>query len=272
MLKMVTKRLLKRLVIVVIVIGIALPSCIIIAKNIYTYYKNRMHQMFVPKKASCVIKNIFSRDLEEEIRAFVQDQTAEKSLLSFKPQDFYRQLKQQFNAIKTLEWAFVPPQTLLLTIIGQKPTCIINQEWVLGETNELLSKDHFVHYDMTLLDNIWVDQTWIETDLDKKVAQFIKTIPFQRFSKNSIYYHNPWEIHVIPDQSICKCRIIVDEKNLFAQKKFDALSAIFQNLCQRGLISNKTLQSNGTPIAFDLRVKNQIIVKFFEPLRRGRGL
>ncbi len=266
------KRLIKRCIIMTVIIGFALPSCISIGKNIFDYYKNQMLNAFVPDQATCDIQHISSCKIKEGIELFVKGHTTKKSLLNFNPKEFYAQFKEQFPIVKSCQWALVPPKTLQLTIIGQKPYCLVNNQWVMGEHDELFEKDDFFDEKEKQLPNIWIDDVWINDKLDAGVATFVHTIPHYLLDNNMIIYHAPWHIDIIPHQSICNCRIITDEKNFFAQSKFDAISPIFQNLCHKRLITLKTLQSKGTPIAFDLRVKNQVIVKFLEPSKRGRGL
>lgn len=253
-------------------IGIALPSAAVMVKKTFDYYAGHAHAFFTPKKVSCTVSNVSCQKTHNQIIQFVHTKTSQDSLLNFDRVAFYNNLKQQFPIIKSLDWRFSISQTLQLHVRGTTPYCIINNEFVLGDKKKLFSKDFFQESHLATLPHIKINQPLDHEKINTAVYNFVHKISPEMWQQFDIIYHTSSNIELVPHQSICKCRIITDEETFFQRPKFNALSAIFNDLCQQGFITKRILKSQTIPLAFDFRIKDQIIIKFYDSRGRGKGL
>lgn len=270
--KRLSKKTLKRASVWIIMLGIALPTAGVMVKKTFDYYTHHALGFFTPKKVSCTISNIFCQKNHAKIMDFVNAHTTQESLLKFDRLAFYNQLKQQFPIVKSLDWRFSVAQTLHLHIIGTTPYCIINEHYILGDQKRIFSKDLFQDFELAKLPQITINEPFVHEKISTTVYNFLHKIPPAMWQEFNISYHCPSNIELIPHQSLCKCRIITDEKTFFNTRKFDALSDIFGDLCKQGLITKRILGSQTIPLAFDFRIKDQIIIKFYDSRGRGKGL
>ena len=266
-----SKKRLKRISIWTIMLGIALPSAAVMVKKTYDHYTGYAKNFFTPKNVSCTIFNVFCKKTHDQITQFVQARTSQESLLHFDRVTFYNDLKEHFPIVKSLDWRFNIAQTLELHIIGTTPYCIVNNHHVLGDKKRLFSKSFFQDAHLETLPNITIHQPIESDDVSTQVYNFVHKISPETWQQFTISYHSQSTIELIPRQSICKCRIITDQTTFFQKNKFNALSAIFSDLCQQGLITKRMLKSQTIPLAFDFRIKDQIIIKFHDPRGRGKG-
>jgi len=266
------KRLSKKIIGWMVLLSIMLPSCALLIQKVGTYYLGRTHKMFTAHQATCTINNIYNSELKGSISSFLSERTTRESLLSLKPQHLFDELKEKFGIIKTIDWKFLATQTLDITVIGHTPTYVVNDQWVLGEDNQLFERNDFQDFDLTSIPNISVNPKWVAQNLKPRVAKFLHKIAPNKLQSFTLSYQQPWLIELAPQQSLCKCRILADEKSFFRAEKFDAINHIFQDLCQHGFITKKALSSPKPLLTFDVRFKKQVIVRFSEPLRRGKGL
>jgi len=122
------------------------------------------------------------------------------------------------------------------------------------------------------LPRLKIDKQWLTHKVDQVVYDFLNKIPVAMWQQYDITFYDWTNIHLLPHKSLCKCRVIVDEKSFFEQRKFDTLGFLFKDLCKQGFITKKNLDSQRTLFAFDFRIKNEIIVKYYGFLSRGRGI
>lgn len=281
--KKLTKKMIKRFSVWIIILGIALPTAGVMVKKTFDYYAHHTLRFFTPKKITCTVSNVFCQKTHDNIMEFIAakiqpshkataGQATHESLVNFDRVTFYNQLKQKFPIVKSLDWRFSVSQTLHLNVIGTTPYCIINDHYVLGDQKRLFSKDLFQDTNLTLLPRITINQPFVHQKISPTVYNFLHKIPPAMWQEFNISYHSPSNIELIPHQSICKCRIIADEKTFFHKRKFNALSAIFGDLCTQGFITKQVLRSQTIPLAFDFRIKDQIIIKFYDSRGRGKGL
>jgi len=269
--KKLSRKILRKMVVGGIATALILPVCYVGLSKLFSASAHQMQDFLQPEKVTYTMASIFNAKLRQNIQDFITDQTTQKSLIHFDPQAFYAELKKEFPIIKSLSWNFVPPKTIHFSIIGTTPLCRINNSFVIGNKHRLFDKQLFEEINPDSLPNIWINEAFIGEKLAPIAYRFAHKITKEQWATHRIYYYAPWNIHLVPYQSICHCRIVADEKSFFNAKKFDALDALFKDLCAQGLITKKMLQSQAIPLAFDFRIKNQIIVKFYEPVKGGRG-
>jgi hypothetical protein len=267
----VSKRV-KRTILMLIMVGIGISSVVVFIKKASTTSSNSIQDFFIPRIITYELSSVFDASLRSAIQKFIESRIHQKSLLVFDRSKFYKDLKHNFPVVKSVEYEFRPPETLHCKIVGTIPFCRINNNLILGNKRRLFSGSIFSEIDQQSLPNLTIDERWLGKRLSQPLYHFIHSITQEQWAGYHIAYYAPWNIHLLPHTSICHCRIITDEHNFFNQQKFGALSSIFKDLCDRGLISKKMLSSKGVPLAFDFRIKNQVIVKFHESFKRGKGL
>lgn len=269
-----SKKRFKRIIVVLICLGIAIPPIVLLVKKFFYTSSEQLHQLFTPKEVVCTINDIFNQELYETIKTFVTQRTTQQSLLGFDHENFYHDLKKKFPIIKEIDLQFQAPQTLYLTIKGTLPYCIVNDTFVLGNKCRLFSKELFSTANINQLPSIQINERWIKASnkLNKNVYIFVHKIPANIWQQHHIVYNAPWHIQLTPKTVMCRCHILTDEKNLFNQRKFAMLGSLFQDICNKDYLTKNVLAKKKIPLAFDFRIKNQIIVKFYESVRRGKGL
>ncbi len=271
MLHKVTNRLLKRLILVLIAAGLTIPVIFVSLKKLEVLGASQVEHVFKPTSVTLTINTIFSDQLHAAIKEFVHARCGQRTVFSFDSQAFYNELKDHFPIVRDMDFSFGADKVLKLTINGTTPFCRVNQTLVLGDQPTLFDLKLFAAADPAQLPNITIDEQWYDDKLDAHVYDFVRAIPTDYWRQYVITYHSPHHIVLQPHQSICRSAIVVDEKTFFEERKFAMLSPLFGRLCQRGDITKKMLQSKHTPLVFDFRLKNQIIVKFVQAGKRGKG-
>jgi hypothetical protein len=262
----------KRAIIVVIVMIVTVAPLAVLIKKISIVSSNSIQELFTPRMVTYELNSVFDASLRISIQKFIESRIHQKSLLAFDRSTFYKELKHHFPIIKSIEYEFRSAETLHCNIVGVTPLCRINGCFILGNKRRLFHCSLFSEMNQESLPNVVVDERWLGKKISSNLYHFLHSINKEQWATYYMAYYAPWNIHLVPRTSICHCRIVTDEYNFFNQQKFGALSSIFNDLCNRGLISKKMLGSKGVPLAFDFRIKNQVIVQFHESSKRGRGL
>ncbi|MFA6263368.1 MAG: hypothetical protein WCW33_02675 [Candidatus Babeliales bacterium] len=262
----------KRSIVVAIIMIIIIPSLVLLIKKASIVSSSSIQELFVPRVITYELNSVFDASLRISIQKFIESRINKKSLLAFDRAMFYKELKHHFPIIKSIEYELRPSEVLHCNIVGVTPLCRINECFILGNKRRLFPCSLFSEINQEALPNVVMDRRWLGKKISPHLYYVIHSITKEQWASYHIAYYAPWNIQLMPRTSICRCRIITDEHNLFNQQKFGALSSIFNDLCNRGLISKKMLGSKGVPLAFDFRIKNQVIVQFHESSKRGRGL
>ncbi len=270
--KMPVKKSIKRFLIASILVGVSLPVIVVGGKKIFFYWSEQMHTFFTPEEVSITMIGPENSDLISKINYFTQQQIIKKSLLTTSPEILVALLQKTFPAIKKITYEYQPPKTILFTVEGTKPTCLVNGNFVIGDQPKLLNKTDFNANSLTNLPSITIDKRWLTDNLVRpSLYSLINRLTTKQWTTFAISYHAPWLLELAPYKSVCKTAILATEHSLFETKKFDAISSIFQDLCARGIITKKVLEAKNCSLLFDTRIKDQIIVRCNQPAKRGRG-
>lgn len=266
------KKGLRRMIIGMTLLCVCLPSLFFLVKRALNSSRQQVDAFFTPKQVVYEICLIDNEEIKQQIDAHIKSKTTAKSLLAFDPQLFYKELKQKFLLVKTVEVKYLVPHTLSLKVIGVTPKFVVNDTYVIGDKKRIFAKELFTDGCLDNLPRLTLDKRWLTKKLDQGLYDFLNKIPAATWQQYDITFYEWTNIHLAPHKSVCKCRIVVDEKSFFEQRKFDLLGVVFKDLCERGTITKKVLDSQKTQLAFDFRIKNEIIVKYYGALRRGRGI
>lgn len=263
------KKQAKRISAWIVLLVIILPSLAVTIKKVCDYYVQSASHFFTPKKVSCTMSHIYDEKTQKDILAFVNAGTTQESLLNFDRDVFFRDLKQKFPIIKNLTWRFLISKVLEMHVIGTIPYCTINNQYVFGDKKRLFSRNFFQDDAIKNIPNLFITQS-LQEKVSDNLYTFLHKIPATVWQHFAITYHDPSHIELVPHTSICPCKIITDQQTFFEERKFQALSAIFSDLSQQGFITKRILQAKSALLAFDFRINDQIIVKFYDSRGRGR--
>lgn len=274
------KKSIKRFLVAGILVSIGLPVIIIGGKKLFFYSSSQVHTFFTPEQTTLIIKGIENKELRKHVERFITKHIIKKSLLSTSPSKLIIMLQEAFPVIKTVTYQYQPPKTIVFTLEGTKPACLINDQLVMGDHFSLIDKKSFTDEILVSLPKITIEKKWLASapifhattaPMPRHLYNFIHKITPYVWQHFAITYRAPWHIELIPYKSICKARILTTELSFFDTKKMSAISNIFKDLCSQGIVTKKVLEAKHCPLIFDTRIKNQIIVRCNQPAKRGRG-
>ena len=271
MLQIPVKKLAKRILIAGMLLGMAVPVAYVALKHVAMRSALHVHALFTPEQVAVNITDLFHPDLQGAIQAFVQERTMGGSLLSLDPKAFIQQLQDTFPIIKSVNYRYLPPKTIAFDIQGTQPLCVVNDNFVVGNQLALLDKSFFDAPTLAGLKQIRIDTKLLKIGLPKRVYAFVHKLTDYHWQTFSISYHHPWHIDMTPKLSICHCTVRATDQTAFDRKKLQQINNIFQDLCSRGVVTKKILAAHNSPLIFDTRIKNQIIVQCNHPAKRGTG-
>ncbi len=269
--KMPIKKSIKRFLVASILVSVGLPVIIVGCKKIVFYSSTQMHTFFTATEVSVIMHGIDNPELIKKIHHFIDHKIVKKSLLTTAPTELIIMLSDAFPVIKKITYQYQPPQTILFTLIGTKPTCLVNDHLVIGDHRTLVPKESFAAAALTGLPKITIDTCWLTNGASPDLHAFVHQLTPYHWDNFNIHYRAPWDIQLTPYKSICKATILATEHSIFETKKFTAIAAIFKDLCVRGIITKKVLEAKNCPLLFDTRIQDQVIVRCNQPAKRGRG-
>jgi hypothetical protein len=266
------KKSFKRYLVAGVLLLTSFPIMVMTGKKIYFYWSEQMHTFFTPEEARIILLTAENNILEEKITTFVQQHIIKKSLLTNSPEILSTLLQKNFPAIKKITYEYQPPKTILFHLEGTKPTCLVNENLVIGDQAVVLDQSNFCPEALAGLPKIVINQQWLANKIVlPSLYTLLHRLSPEQWARFRFTYHAPWLIEAVPLKSIVKTAILATEHSLFEPKKFDAISTIFQDLCSRGIITKKVLEAKNRPFLFDTRIKDQVIVRCNQPTKKGRG-
>lgn len=213
------------------------------------------------KNIEITFENIYSKQLEDQIRSFIYNYTQQKNLLTFNQIKFYKELKKEFNIIKNFECK-IKSLELYLKIKGITPFCTVNKQLIFGNKKKLFAPEFFQDFDIKNLPNININDNLLSNKLTQNLFNFINNIPEKQWHNFEINYLNSTKITLIPKNPNLKFNLITHEKNLFDKKKLRQAKKIYQKLIEDEKLIKKLNSKKSAKLILDLRFKNRIITKF----------
>lgn len=237
------------------------------SKRIYASIKYHVEQRFFTCQAiTYQFNHIFSNAIKNDIQVLLDQEFANGNLLRFNQGDFYSDIKDKFNLIKSISYRYVPSKTVLVTIEGVTPMFMVNHTFVVGENRQLYEGTMFENFPTSTLPLIMVNQRYASSHLDQEVYELLCSLNSNFWQNFTLNYQGPHEIIIRQKQSSKNLKIITDHESLFDQEKFAQINTIQQNL-----ISTKKLpETQNYELVFDLRFKKRIVTKIVDLGRRGR--
>lgn len=256
----------------IIALGVGIPAAYILVSSTRNLAQKTHAALFTPTSFDITFHSFYNPEHTRVIEHKIKQQFSKQAMSIQDAEAFERKLKSAHPYVKSLKINLAPPSTLIATITGVQPRYYVNNKYILGDLPELFSQDLFPQINVEKLEHVVIDEKILKNKTLPKVAfKLLSGLQPETTKDYDVTYFSHNKIVLKPKKALCRCDIITNTKNFFNHKKLDALSCVFQDLCNKGLITKKYLEAKNTPLAFDLRVSDQIIVRFFKPATRGKG-
>ncbi len=250
-----------RISVLVIFAAILIPSLFSLTKKFIQSAKEKANSNLCFEKIEFEFESIYSQKVESEIRNFIKNQIQGATLLSFDQNEFYKNLKTNFSIIKQFE-CHINALTIYLKIVGAKPYCLINNNWVMCNKKQLFSTDLFDQFNLNNLKNITLNDKSYQNHLPKDLYHFIKQIPQEHWEYFDINFTKSTEIYLTPKNEALNYCFVTNEKNIFDKPTMAKAQELYKKLIHDGNFIKKMKLKKNQKLVLDLRFKNRIITSF----------
>lgn len=266
------KKIIRRSLLLAVFCALSIPVIIKGVQSIASAWQERIEPLFKPAQVICQIHNIYSTELVHSLQAAVQEYAADRLIVHFKPEELYAKLKEQFKAVRTINYELLAPKTVKIIVEGAMPRFVVNDHFVIGSGRSLLTASDFQDFNLDQLPHVTVASMWCSQKLAVQAYDFIQKVPYDMWNQFAISFNNPSSITLVPEKSACPCKIVVDAASCFDAHKFEKINVVFNDLVKKELITSRLVASKECNILFDIRFDNRIYVKFLNRPRRGGRL
>jgi len=250
-----------RISVLVIFTAILIPSLFSLTKKFILSAKEKANTNLSFEKIEIEFENIYSKEVESEIREFAKNQIQKATLLSFDQNEFYKNLKNNYSIIKQFE-CHINSLTINLKIVGVKPYCLINNSWVMCDKKQLFATNLFDQFNLTNLKNISLNDKSFKNPLPKDIYCFIKQIPQEYWEYFDINFAKSTEIYLTPKNQALNYCFVTNEKNIFDKPKMSKAQELYKKLTLDENFIKKMKPKRNRKLVLDLRFKNRIVTSF----------
>lgn len=266
------KKIIRRSLLLAVLCALSIPVIIRSVQSIVSVWHDRVEPLLKPEQVICQIHNIYSSDLIHSLQDSVREYAADRLIVYFRPEELYAKLKNQFKCIRAINYELLAPKTIKITVQGAIPRYVVNDHFVIGSGRNLLSASDFQDFNLAQLPHVTVANLWCSQKLAPSVYNFIQKVPHDMWNKFKISFNNPSSIILIPEKSVCLCKIVADVDSSLDDNKLEKINVAFNDLIKKELITPRLVASKECNILFDIRFDNRIYVKFLNRARRGGRL
>ncbi|MFH1254550.1 MAG: hypothetical protein V1646_03905 [bacterium] len=259
-----------RISVLVIFTAILIPSLFSLTKKFILSAKEKASTNLSFEKIEIEFENIYSKEVESEIREFAKNQIQKATLLSFDQNEFYKNLKNNFSIIKQFE-CHINSLTIHLKIVGVKPYCMVNNNWVMCNKKQLFTTNLFDQFDLTNLKNISLNDKSLKNPLPKNLYCFIKQVPQDHWEAFDINFVKSTEIYLTPKNQALNYCFVTNEKNIFDKPKVTKAQGLYKKLMYDENFIKKMKRKRNHKLVLDLRFKNRIVTSFVATKLENNG-
>lgn len=247
--------------------------CMVIAvkaiQSAFGIWQQRIQPLLQPTLVECKTDQIFSHELAQGIQTAVQEYSVSRLIVSFRPEELYQKLKEQFKIVKSLAYELQAPKEIKITVSGVIPKIVINNCFVLGDGRRLFLMSDFQDFNVHALPHLSVASSWYDEKLATPVHEFAHKVSAAIWERFNIIFASPEHITLTPNQSACPFKIVADHKTVFDENKYEQVNRVFNDLVKKEQITQRMLASRECSVVFDIRFDNRVYVKFLNKSRRG---
>lgn len=196
------------------------------------------------------------------------------NMLSIDENKIKKQLYAWSCRLQTVSWSFDAERNVHISLQGHKPLFFINNMFVLLENRTIVPYDLFENEERELLPTVHVDKKVLSLPLSEHVFGFLTSLNKEFLARFSVFYVSQDHIELTPcKHGAYQYRIMCNAKTiqLCDAKIINTISDIFKNLEEQSIIKTALLKRQKQPFIFDVRFKDQVIVKLPDPFNCGRG-
>lgn len=209
---------------------------------------------FVPTSVSIKYKHIYSDDVKKEIDVFVKNYISKANFLCLDLNLFYKNLKEKFKVVKSIDWNWDSLGHASVTIVGVRPLLRVNNKFVLGNKRRLFPYSLFSNATVDELSpfNVSCNKKSYEK-LPLQVCEFVKNVPERCWSSYTISYSSQnYSFLKNRKSEACEKYVIVNDKTFQNPRKMKVACFVHDDF-----INNKQRKR----VAYDLRFKNRVYAK-----------
>jgi hypothetical protein len=250
-----------RISIVVLFTIVLIPSLFSLTRKFILSAKEKANTSLFFEKIEIEFENIYSKALESEIREFAKNQIQKNTLLSFDQNKFYKNLKSTFHIIKQFE-CHINSLSINLKIVGVKPYCTVNNNWVMGNKKHLFPINLFDQFNFSDIKNISVRDKSFNNPHPKDLYIFINSINSEYWQSFEIDFAKSTEIYLTPKTQALNYCFLTDQKTIFDKLKLTKAQELYKKLMLDENFIKKMKTKKNNKFVLDLRFRNRIVTSF----------
>lgn len=205
-------------------------------------------QGIAPEKCSSDLDTIWSSGYQKKIAQSIQDSYQEHK----NPQLVTQKITQTFPEISQMQAEICSADTICFHAQAAQPLCSLNDAFVLWENQVVSKKEHTDQDIFTRLPKVYAQNL---NDYDQLIA-FIKALPQELTHAYLIDWDTQHSIRFKPDNNqnmtLLVSTTLMPTVQLFAD---------CHDLYQQNFKEGSKKKNNKTMVEYDIRFKNQIIIK-----------
>jgi hypothetical protein len=256
----------KKLLFLVLITLIVLPSLTLLFRNSLSYFQNKTAPTLKINKVVYTFENIYSDDVLHDIQDFVSNSVGEiDNFWAFDQHKLYEELKNKFNIIKSFDCRSDDQSVLNVKIVGQKPFCVVNRNQILSEDDSLFPSDFFEKFDSYVLPNINTK------DFSPELCEFVHKITEYHWKSFDIDYVKSSEIRLYPKNPELRCILLSNIKTFFDQDKICKALQLYKKITTDIQLQKKLKYTKKKQLVLDVRFKSSIVARAEEEVKEEGG-
>jgi len=243
----------------------------------YDYVKalrTKKPQLFTVRFISWHISNLSGSVLPDRMVPYLEKEFIGKNMLAIDGNKIKKQLYAWSCRLQAVSWSFDAERNVHISLQGYRPLFFINDMFVLLENRAIVPHDLFEDEELEVLPTMQLQERLLSSTLNERIFGFLLSLKKDFLQNFSLFYKEHDYIVVTPQTpGIYQHSLVCNEKKIqqWDKKIIPAISDIFKNLEERSVIKPALVKRQKRPFIFDLRFKDQVIVKLPDPFNCGRG-
>lgn len=236
--------------------------------------KTKKTQLFTVRFISWHISNLSGSVLPDRMVPYLEKEFIGKNMLAIDGNKIKKQLYAWSCRLNAVSWSFDAERNVHISLQGYRPLFFINEMFVLLENRSIVPHNLFEDQELEPLPAVQIEERLLSSTLNERIFGFLLSLKKDFLQNFSLFYKEHDHIVVTPQlpggyQHCFMC----NEKTIqqWDKKINPTISDIFKNLEERAIIKPALVKRQKRPFIFDLRFKDQVIVKLPDPFNCGRG-
>ncbi len=223
---------------------------IIFSVIIWNYFikQDTTFQNISVQSCSCDLDTILSPEYQKKIIQSIQDLHKEMK----NPHEVIQKAVQEFTEISNMQAEICSADTICFHVQSAKPIFILNDQWVISDTQLSFKKENVDQEIIDILPKIYSKKD----DEYEQMVTFIQQVP-KDLSKSCTINWVDKNLIIFKPQAYQNLSCLVSYSLLPTVQLFQDCYQLHDQNLKKGLIK----KNNKTMVEYDIRFKNQIIIK-----------